>query len=76
MLLLPIVGHFWLIRNELQKFVKLKFEFFSFKAFYVSDVLATSHTNEAQIQLLHFLEGIVLGFCFLDTENFSVNFIE
>ena len=25
-----IVGHFWLIRNELQKFVKLKFEFFSF----------------------------------------------
>ena len=25
-----IVGHFWLIRNECQKFIKLKFEFFSF----------------------------------------------
>ena len=25
-----IVGHFWLIRNELQKFVELIFEFFSF----------------------------------------------
>ena len=29
-------GHFWLIRNALQKFVELKFEFFSFKTFDVS----------------------------------------
>ena len=27
-----------------------------------------SCTNEAQIQLLHFLETIVLGFCLLNTE--------
>ena len=31
-----IVGHFWLIRNELQKLVELKFEFFSFNTFDVS----------------------------------------
>ena len=30
--------------------------------------LATSCTIEAQIQLLHSLEGIVMGFCLLDTE--------
>ena len=33
-----------------------------------SDILATSCTTEAQIQLSHFLEGIVLCFCLLDTE--------
>ena len=33
-----IVGHFWLIRNELQKFVELKFEFFSFNTFDVSQI--------------------------------------
>ena len=33
-----IVGHFWLIRNELQKFVELKFEFFSFNTFDVSRI--------------------------------------
>ena len=33
-----IVGHFWLIRNELQKFVLLKFEFFSFNTFVVSQI--------------------------------------
>ena len=33
-----IVGHFWLIRNELQKFVELKFEFFSFNTFDFSQI--------------------------------------
>ena len=59
-----IVGHFWLVRNG----VELKFEFFSFNIFDVSDILAMSCTTEAQIQLFHSLEGIVLGFCLLDTK--------
>ena len=63
-----IVGHFWLIRNGVEKLVELKFEFFRFNTFDVSDILATSCTTEVQIQLLHSLEGIVLGFCLLDTE--------
>ena len=64
-----IVGHFWLIRNELQKFVEVKFKFFSFNTFWcLSDILAMSCTNKAKIQLLHFLEGIVLGFCLLDAK--------
>ena len=33
-----IVGYFWLIRNELQKFVELKFEFFSFNTFDASQI--------------------------------------
>ena len=33
-----IVGHFWLIRNELQKLIELKFEFFSFNTFDVSQI--------------------------------------
>ena len=33
-----IAGHFWLIRNEHQKFVERKFEFFSFNAFDVSQI--------------------------------------
>ena len=33
-----IVGHFWLIRNELQKLVEFKFEFFSFNTFDVSQI--------------------------------------
>ena len=33
-----IVGHFWLIRNELQKLVKLQFEFFSLNTFDVSQI--------------------------------------
>ena len=33
-----IVGYFWLIRNELQKFVRLKVEFFSFNTFNVSQI--------------------------------------
>ena len=33
-----IVWHFWLIRNEPQKFVELKFEFFSFNTFDVSQI--------------------------------------
>ena len=33
-----IVDHFWLIRNELQKFVELKFEFFSFNTLDVSQI--------------------------------------
>ena len=33
-----IVGHFWLIRNELQKLVELKFDFFSFNTFDVSQI--------------------------------------
>ena len=33
-----IGGHFWLIRNELQKFVELKFEFFTFNTFDVSQI--------------------------------------
>ena len=32
------LGHFWLIRNELQKLVELKFEFFSFNTFDVSQI--------------------------------------
>ena len=33
-----IVGHFWLIRSEVQKFVDLKFEFFNFNTFDVSQI--------------------------------------
>ena len=33
-----IVGHFWLIKNEIQKFVELKFEFFSFNTFNVCEI--------------------------------------
>ena len=33
-----IVRHFWLIRNELQKLVELKFEFFSLNTFNVSQI--------------------------------------
>ena len=36
---------------------------------WLPEILATSCTIEAQIQLLHFLEGVVLGFCLLDTDN-------
>ena len=63
-----IVGHFWLIKNELQKLVELKFEYLSFNTFDLSDILVTSCTTEAQMQLLHFLQGIKLGYCLLDTE--------
>ena len=42
MLLLPdaviIVGHFWLIRNGGEKLVELKFEFFSFNTFDISQI--------------------------------------
>ena len=42
-----IVMHFWLIRNELQKLVELKFEFFSFNTFdCLADILATSCTTD------------------------------
>ena len=33
-----IVGQFWLIRNELQKIVDLKFEFFNFNTFDVPQI--------------------------------------
>ena len=33
-----IVWYFWLIRNELQKLVEFKFEFFSFNTFHVSQI--------------------------------------
>ena len=33
-----MVGKFWLIRNELQKFVEIKFEFFSLNTFDVSQI--------------------------------------
>ena len=33
-----IVGHFWLIRNGVEKFAELKFEFFSFNTFDVSQI--------------------------------------
>ena len=51
-----IVRHFWLIRNELQKLVELKFEFFSFDTFDVSQMslLATSCTTEAQNTVISF----------------------
>ena len=35
---IDIVGHFWLIGNELQKFVELKFESFCFNTFDVSQI--------------------------------------
>ena len=66
-----IVGHFWLIRKELQTFVEVKFEFLSFNTFDVSEIFwqrVVQPTTEAQIQLLHSVDGIVLGFCLLDTE--------
>ena len=44
-----IVGHFWLIRNELQKFVKLKFEFFSFNTF---DVCLSSQKYVIYVRLI------------------------
>ena len=34
-----IVGHFWLIRNGVEKLVQLKFEFFTFNTFDVSQIL-------------------------------------
>ena len=65
-----IVGHFWLIRNGVEKLVELKFEFFSFNTFDISQIFwqRVVLTTEAQIKLLHSLEGIVLGFCLLDNE--------
>ena len=33
-----IVWHFWLIRNELQKHIKIKYEFFSFNTFDVPQI--------------------------------------
>ena len=33
-----IVGHFWLVRNGVKKLVELKFEFFSFNTFDVSQI--------------------------------------
>ena len=63
-----IVGHFWQIKNGVEKLDELRFEFFNFNTFDDSDILATSCTSVAQIQLLHSLEGTVLGFCLLDTE--------
>ena len=33
-----IVGHFWLIRNGVEKLVELKFDFFSFNTFDVSEI--------------------------------------
>ena len=55
-----IVGQFWLIRNELQKFDQLKFEFLSFNTFdklwYFGNELFKQ--GPIAIQLLHFLEGI------------------
>ena len=62
-----IGGHFVLIRNELLKFVELKFQFFSFDLFDVSDILATSYTAEAKMQLFIFLKGLALVFCFSGT---------
>ena len=49
-----IVGHFWLIRNEFQKFAELKFEFFSFNTFDVSDILATSSVNRGPNTVIAF----------------------
>ena len=41
-----LVRHFWLIRNELQKFVELKFEFLGFNQSFTKfkEILAARHT--------------------------------
>ena len=73
MLLLPDavtkLGIFGSSGMSYRNFSSSNFEFFSFNTFDVSQFFfSTSCTNEVQIQLLHFLELIVLGFCLLDTE--------
>ena len=57
-----IVGQFGLFRSELKKFVELKFNFSVLTLRCLSDILATSSTAEAQTQLLHFLEWILIYF--------------
>ena len=54
-----IVGHFWLIRNELQKFVEVKFEFFSFNTFDVSEIF-WQRVVQPMIKYSHciFLKGL------------------
>ena len=49
------------------------FHFLHFRC--LTNILATSCTNVAQIQLLHFLEGILLGFWLLDTEERTVFYV-
>ena len=67
-----IVGRFWVIRNELQKLVELKFEFFSFNTFDVSHILARFVQTRPKYSYCIFLKGLSGGFCLLDTEKRSV----
>ena len=56
------VGHFWLIRNELQKFVELKFEFFSFNTFDVSQIFWKQVEQPRPKYSCIFLKGLCLVF--------------
>ena len=43
------VGQFWLIRNELQKFVELKYEFFSFNTFDISQIFCQRVVQQSRM---------------------------
>ena len=58
-----IVEQFWLIRNELQKLVELKFEFFSFNTFGVSQIFS--------LHIIKYLICLFNGSDEIRTENAS-----
>ena len=63
-----------MISNGVEKLVELKFEFFSFNTFDVSQIFWQRFVQpRPQIQLLHSLVGIVLGLCLLDTVTVIIN---
>ena len=56
-------------RDKLQKFVDLKFEFFSFNTFDVSQIVWQRVAQpRPKYSYCILLNWIVLGFCLLDTE--------
>ena len=60
-----IVEHFWLIRNELQKLVELKFEFFSFNTFDVSQIFWQRLYNRGPNTVIAFSWRDCAGFLFV-----------
>ena len=70
-----IVGHFWLIRNELQKFVELNLKFSILTLSMSLRYFGNELYNRGPITVIAFLEGIVLGFCFLYTEYHTVLYV-
>ena len=72
-----IVGHFWLIRNELQKFVELKFEYFGFNTFSVSQLFWKRVVQtRPKYSYCIFLKGLCRVFCWiLNNALFSMSWV-